>query len=467
MLLPGRVASASGPSDLLPDLVADPPSGASLQDYASPDGSRDLLLRFDGYVHNAGAGALDIEASRASSSDPMPPLQRIFRTDGSHHDDAMPGAQLVYTDADGHDHWHLQNVARYTLWNQAKTQQVAPSMKVGFCLMDSQQMTGSTPAFYLDSNGRDFCQKHQPDALSLFEGVSSGWRDIYDSSLAFQWVVASDVQPGVYWLREDVDPGNVIRESDDNSGPAYSTSSTTIPGYVARAIAAPTTGFGQSQRVTLGADSFGSPGARRFKIVTSPAHGTLDVAPGTSFTGPDVTYTPDPGYSGSDSFTYSASDSTTAYPRHPGVATVALSVGTPAPSVLIDSAPDSVETGYGVQLHATVAHDAPGVTWSVDGVEGGDDAVGTITTDGFYTAPASVPAGGTVTIEARSASGARDQRTVEITPTPAPVAAPTPPVVEEIGQQPAGGKTPRRTKPSKLGPIGVGRAGRALVVAIR
>jgi hypothetical protein len=454
------LAGAADPAPVLPNLVADPPTGAYLQNYSYGNGTSDLLLRFDGYVHNAGPGALDVRATRTSTSDPLTPVQRVYKSDGTFdHDQAMPRGQLVYTDADGHHHWHLQEVARYTLWNAGKTQQVAPSMKVGFCLMDSDHIdapTGPSTAVYTDANGRDFCQRNNPDALTLFEGVSRGWRDIYDSGLAYQWVVASDVQPGVYWLREDVDPGDAIAETDESSPPAYSATASTIPGYAARAVATPTTPAGATQQVTLDATSYGSPGARRFKVVTPPAHGTLDVATGSSFAGPGVTYTPEPGYSGPDSFTYAALDSTSPYPLHPGTATVSLSVGVPAPTVVIDGAPSTIETDRGVQLHATVAGDSPGVTWSA--------TAGTIGSDGFYTAPHSVPAGGSVTIAARSASGASDQRVVTVTSPPPAQAAPSPPDVVSPPTPQKAADEPARPKPkSRLGPIVAGLAGRALV----
>src|SRR2546430_12673258 len=86
----GARARAAGPADLLPDLVADPPAHPLLDYYAYPDGSHDLLLRFDGYVHNAGAGALDIRASRARAVQPLPPMQRVDPFDRGLHDHSLP-----------------------------------------------------------------------------------------------------------------------------------------------------------------------------------------------------------------------------------------------------------------------------------------------------------------------------------------------------------------------------------------
>src|SRR4051794_36598795 len=88
-------APAAHASDQLPDLVADPPANPLLEVHDYGGGQQDLLLRFDGYIHNAGAGALDVEGTRSSTSAPMTPLQRVFDSDGGHRDDPMPRAELI------------------------------------------------------------------------------------------------------------------------------------------------------------------------------------------------------------------------------------------------------------------------------------------------------------------------------------------------------------------------------------
>ena len=50
---------------------------------------------------------------------------------------------------------------------------------------------------------------------------------------------------------------------------------------------------------------------------------------GSPFSGPQVVYTPAPGYIGRDEFTYQAFDSNSPYPHHPATATVNLVVGAP------------------------------------------------------------------------------------------------------------------------------------------
>src|SRR5262249_31593513 len=71
--------------------------------------------------------------------------------------------------------------------------------------------------------------------------------------------------------------------------------------------------------------------------------------------------------------------------------------GNPTPplsavSVSIDPASASVMITQTQQFTATVSNATDTtVTWSVNGVAGGDANVGTITSDGIYTAPAEVP----------------------------------------------------------------------------
>jgi hypothetical protein len=66
-----------------------------------------------------------------------------------------------------------------------------------------------------------------------------------------------------------------------------------------------------------------------------------------------------------------------------------------------------VTTGASVQLTAKVTNDSPTVTWGA--------SAGTITGEGKFTAPESVPAGGKVTITATTSKGAKAEKTIEIT----------------------------------------------------
>jgi hypothetical protein len=294
-----------------------------------------LLLRFDGFVHNVGPGPLEVTGQRASIADPMIPRQRIYRSDGSSYDVVMPGALMVYASADGHSHWHLQYIAAYSLWNRRRTQEVAPAMKVGFCLADHEHVDGGVGpvgGVYIDERGRDFCQKYNPNALSVWEGVSAGWRDLYERALTFQWVDVSDVVPGVYWLREDVDPNRIVHEASPIKAPAYDTSPTIIPGYIAKRLVLGSLAPSSPVAITLDAHRYGPTGAVMFRIVKRPTHGNLNVRVGPLLSHPTIVYRPRRGYRGLDQFAYIARDSASRYPYNPVEATVSLNIGPPVVS---------------------------------------------------------------------------------------------------------------------------------------
>ena len=260
-------------SDLLPHLVADPPGRVELDVEHNH-----LLLRFDGYVHNGGPGPLEVRGHRASASVPMVPYQRIYRTDGTHHDQPMPGAHMVYATADGHRHWHLQRIVAYSLWNFARTELVAPAIEVGFCLADHQHVElgiGPTRPVYNDAHGRAFCQKNHPKSLNVWEGIPAGWRDLYDRKLVFQWVDVTNVQPGVYWQREDVDPDRYVTQADPISPPAYGAKPTTIHGYEPMPLTVATKARGGRIAIVLVARRYGPTGSAQYRVVTRPHHGRL------------------------------------------------------------------------------------------------------------------------------------------------------------------------------------------------
>ena len=328
---------------LLPNIVADAPTSVTFETSTTEGGLKaageaKLLLRFNGYIHNVGPGALDFRGSRNSPSEPMKPFQRVYTASGSFKEEPS-NAELIYVSADGHEHWHLQRAAKYSLWNAEKTAEVTPAQKVGFCLDDSEHVeTGVGPeeAIYSDSTGREFCKQHQPEATSLFEGVSAGWRDLYSSNLAFQWVDASNVLPGEYWMREDVNPTGVIKEAGGANTPAYATKATIVPGFDALAQAA-SASKGEARTLTLSSKAWNDTATPRYKVESQPSHGTL-----SAVSGAHVTYTPNAGYSGPDSFTYSAADPSSPFPAHPAVASVSIEVSEgatqPTPELLAGDA---------------------------------------------------------------------------------------------------------------------------------
>jgi hypothetical protein len=433
------IAPAAAAAPVLPDLVADPPGGGHPPVvYDDAQGER-LLLRMDGFVHNRGPGPLDIRGSNRSGDVMGTVGQRVYESDGRSFADIahVPPPTLAYETNDGHKHWHLGHAMRYSLWSEDRTVEVGPSQKVGFCLLDMERIEApatSRPAYTERAHG--FCGSRRPNATSVFMGVSPGWRDIYGYTLAFQWIDISDVAPGRHWLRADTDPDGVIAESDERNTGAYDAEMSVVNGYLANPVASQIAGLGPTA-LTLDATKFddvhsGSPGALQFQIVTPPAGGTLDRPTGTWFSGSQVHYTPNLGFSGADSFTIAARDASSPYPRNPRSAAVTLAVQSTARlaasggGVLgISGAPESVYASSQTQLHASGPGAEQAVTWTVDGIAGGRGSAGTISANGLYRAPPSPPPGGSVVIGARSATGAAGQVSMRVVPAPAKRPAPT------------------------------------------
>lgn len=393
------------PGSGLPDLISQAPERPML----SASGNS-LLLRFDGFVTNVGSGPLDVTGNPSVQGG----MKQRVNNAGTWTDVGSP--RVVYETADGHNHFHLMNAMEYSLWNSTRTAQVATAHKVGFCLYDLDEVrSNADEQVYAPSN---FCEQGNPGARYLSMGVSAGWRDVYDRGLALQWVDVTNTQPGAYSIAALTDPLDVVEESNEgNNGRAWTPF--TIPGHVASAVGPATTSSGRAVTVTLTAQTFGSPGARGFRIERPPAHGTLSVATGTTFAGPAVTYTPAAGYSGPDAFEFSAvttSGTTAGFPRTPARATATLQVGARVtPTVQISGAPATLVAGTSAQLTASVANAGPGVTWTA--------TAGTVSPSGLYVAPATVPAGGAVRIRATSADdpSAFAETAVTITPPPAVV----------------------------------------------
>ena len=159
--------------------------------------------------------------------------------------------------------------------------------------------------------------------------------------------------------------------------------------------------------------------------MSAPAHGSLNVPVGGTV-GSDgaVTYTPAAGYTGADAFTFAAITSsgvTADFPISPSSATASLQMGSapPAtPSVAISGAPASLVVDPSVQLSATVANAAQGVSWTTTG--------GTISPAGLLKAPSAVPAGGTITVRATSTAAPTKFAEVKIAVQRAPTPRPAP-----------------------------------------
>ena len=434
------MASAQTIEPQLPDLRADPPDGQSPPEVYSnmPAGVDDwLIVRFDGYVTNVGDGPLDI------AGNPQIPGGVVQRArTGTDWTTVGSPPDVRYETADGHDHFHLKRAMEYSLYSAdadpAARAKVAPGSKVGFCLFDTEPVLADQDEQFYGFGVSHFCETGNPEATSLRMGVSRGWRDVYTRSLQFQYVNVSNVPPGRYLLGATADPDNQIVETNEVNPTAFAEAPTTIPGVLAAPVQTALDRDAQVP-VTLDVTAVGTGAGialrnRRFRVVQAPAHGHLDRMVGETFAlGPTgratVRYTPDPGFRGTDSFKYvalSTFGSEALYPTSPPSAG-ALLVGSGA-AVSISGAPAQLSAGTSARLSAALVNVGPGVTWTVNGIPGGDATLGTVTPDGLYTAPATPPPA-PVTIRATSVADPAviDEVTITIVPVPDPVPLPVAP----------------------------------------
>ena len=135
-----------------------------------------------------------------------------------------------------------------------------------------------------------------------------------------------------------------------------------------------------------------------------------------------------------------------------GAASLTLMDSGPQVTVSISPATATVRAGSGTQaFDATVTNSADtSVSWAVNGVDGGNSTVGTISAAGLYTAPATPPAQSTVTVTATSIASPSSSADASVTVTNSAAAPPTiagvPGVTAVVGS--AYAFTPTATSPT-------------------
>jgi hypothetical protein len=221
LALPGA-ASAGGPTQLLPDLVQEVPSGVVTQQ--NPDQPGDWQLGFDSIVGNVGAGPMKIHGiGPVGGMADMTAYQVVKMSDGSEETLGEIGKVHYENVLDNHDHWHFQPFDDYELRSLDGTH-VYSDQKEGFCLINSltipfSGVRGDLDEFPFGSPGDPgyFCNFGHPEAESITEGISVGWADEYTAFRGGQDVDVTGVPAGRYYLVHTVNGGShPIHELDDN-----------------------------------------------------------------------------------------------------------------------------------------------------------------------------------------------------------------------------------------------------------
>lgn len=136
------------------------------------------LLRFDTIIINYG----ELPIVLGSPADPEPPYT---------------ASQFEFSPC--HGHYHFSGWADYELKDSGGTT-VAFGHKQAFCLLDSLQYVAGAPEEGFDCD---------------FQGISSGWADIYSSDLDGQWVDVTGIPEGDYTLEITVNSAGKVPEMRD------------------------------------------------------------------------------------------------------------------------------------------------------------------------------------------------------------------------------------------------------------
>lgn len=298
----------------LPDLVSEPPIIWFNKVVTNDDDSRMLVMAFDGYIHNVGEGVLDLAGNPQIPGDVK---QRWF--DGEQWNEVAEPL-VIYETNDGHNHFHLINASEYALWNEARTEEIGESAKVGFCLLDTEQFDTRYDSLY-DIDAYDYCEQNRPESTDLHMGITPGWVDTYDANTTLQWVDTSNIAPGRYWISAITDPEDQIVESDeDNNALTFSRNKFAVDGWVARELPIQSS----AEPIALKADGYGTTGPPAWQITQWPRNGSLSVPAGVDFFDGLVSYTPDEGFDGVDSFAYTVTDLHSIWPLEPAETSVSV-----------------------------------------------------------------------------------------------------------------------------------------------
>ncbi len=217
VLLPAAAATpAAAQDELLPDLRA--LEGTELEvTFAGP--VRELRLTTT--MANEGSGPFELYPVAGGNCDGGDPMldddrlayQRVFQDDGDGvFDRALDTASSSYLAGcmifhDAHLHWHFEDFANYELRTPFGNV-VGINEKVSFCMVDTVPRDPPLP-------GQPDLQHYVSCEEDDTEGISVGWADIYDSSLAGQEIDITGLPDGDYCLAVEADPSNLIVESDE------------------------------------------------------------------------------------------------------------------------------------------------------------------------------------------------------------------------------------------------------------
>ncbi|HEY3956640.1 MAG TPA: lysyl oxidase family protein [Streptosporangiaceae bacterium] len=196
------------PRSALPDLV---PLPAWKITVSHPSHQTHDYLNFAATVWVGGNSPLDVEGFRSHSSPVMPAYQYFWRN--GHVIGRARAGTMGFDSKKGHDHWHFEQFARYTLLNKTKSVAVT-SHKAGFCIAPSDEVDLLLPhAVWSPPQVGLQGECGSPTALWVAEEMPVGWGDTYIQSIAGQSFDITHVPNGTYYVEVTANPERVLYET--------------------------------------------------------------------------------------------------------------------------------------------------------------------------------------------------------------------------------------------------------------
>ncbi|HSI81531.1 MAG TPA: lysyl oxidase family protein [Solirubrobacterales bacterium] len=187
----------------LPDLEALP-----LWDVRTRRRGRRDLIGFASSPWNAGPAPLVIEGYRRPGEAVMDAFQYFFDPGGEVVGKA-PAGSMHFHRARGHDHWHFEQFARFSLVKPGGA--TVRSRKQSFCIVPTDPVDLTVlGAEWFPSIGSS-CG--DPGSIWIREKLPVGWADTYYQSVAGQAFDITKVPNGRYLLRLEVNPRGEINEA--------------------------------------------------------------------------------------------------------------------------------------------------------------------------------------------------------------------------------------------------------------
>jgi phosphohistidine phosphatase SixA len=196
------------PDLLLPDLQTLPPSDLVIQISYFPEERK--VLRLSNSVVNTGPGLLEVLGVANPATSQTTVTQRLYSAAGL-AEERSAGEFVFHPD---HNHWHLEDFARYEVWTLTPQGEldgvIAVTDKVSFCLRDNTpaHVPGAAPNAAYTICGQEL------------QGISPGWIDTYKYDTPGQIVDITAVPDGIYALRSTVDGEDHLRELDETNNAA-------------------------------------------------------------------------------------------------------------------------------------------------------------------------------------------------------------------------------------------------------